>query len=134
MTPYIAEEVSLAAHTTSKSTCPKPPWQPQPPPTQPATSPPIPRPTRLTLRSLPAQPPIWLTCPSPPTKTCLPPPHTPLTRQDILLIHPSAHIPIFQPSQYLNNNLGGHRGDIDEVSHHPPPLYHHIHCHFVIST
>ena len=95
MTPYIAEEVSLAARTTSKSTCPKPPWQPQPPPTRPATSPPIPRRTRLTLRSLPAWPPIWLTCPSPPTKTCLPPPHTPLTRQDILLTHIPAHIPIF---------------------------------------
>jgi len=55
------------------------PLEPQPPPTQPATSPQIPRPTRLTLRSLQARPSIWLTCPSPPTKTCLPPPHTPLT-------------------------------------------------------
>merc|ERR1719394_1736966 len=29
---------------------------------------------------------------------------------------PSASYPSHQPSQYLNNNLGGHRGDIDEVT------------------
>ena len=133
----------MEAPTTTKSTCPKLHWQPQHPPTRQVTSTrlQIPRPSTrlLTLHNPRARRPTWRTCPPPPTKTCLPH-RTLLTRQDICILiplsfssrlpkelwnslvfyytPPPADILILQPSQYLNNNLGGHRGDIDEVSQH----------------
>ena len=87
MTLYISEEVSLGVLTTSRSSCPKLPLQPQHPPTRQATTTlRIPPPIQLSLptSSPPARPPIWRTCPPPPTRTCLPL-HTLLIRQDILI-------------------------------------------------
>ena len=59
--------------------------------------------------------PKWRTFPPSPTQTCLLP-HILLTRFPFPANLPFCNKkPCLQPSQYLNNNLGGHRGDIDEV-------------------
>ena len=59
--------------------------------------------------------PKWRTFPPSPTQTCLLP-HILLIRFPFPCNLPFCNKkPCLQPSQYLNNNLGGHRGDIDEV-------------------
>ena len=59
--------------------------------------------------------PKWRIFPPSPTQTCLLP-HILLTRFPFPANLPFCNKkPCVQPSQYLNNNLGGHRGDIDEV-------------------
>ena len=59
--------------------------------------------------------PKWRTFPPSQTQTCLLP-HILLIRFPFPCNLPFCNKkPCLQPSQYLNNNLGGHRGDIDEV-------------------